>query len=76
VPLANPDFAPFSQRARDLNPDALFVFVPASQAGTFAKQFVERGSINLGFDPTTSEKYIGRPRLKNSRKPCSNLRPG
>ena len=43
VPLANPDFAPFLQRARDANPDTLFVFVPASQAGTFAKQFVERG---------------------------------
>src|SRR5262249_55240387 len=38
VPLANPDFSPFLQRARDLNPDTLFVFVPA-QAGTFAKQF-------------------------------------
>src|SRR5580765_5336574 len=43
VPLANPDFAPFLQRARDLNPDTLFVFVPAGQAGTFAKQFTERG---------------------------------
>jgi branched-chain amino acid transport system substrate-binding protein len=43
VPLANPDFAPFLQRARDLNPDTLFVFVPAGQAGTFAKQFAERG---------------------------------
>jgi branched-chain amino acid transport system substrate-binding protein len=43
VPLANPDFAPFLQRARDANPDTLFVFVPAGQAGTFAKQFIERG---------------------------------
>jgi branched-chain amino acid transport system substrate-binding protein len=43
VPLANPDFAPFLQRARDANPDTLFVFVPAGQAGNFAKQFVERG---------------------------------
>jgi len=43
VPLANPDFAPFLQRAKDANPDTLFVFVPASQAATFAKQFVERG---------------------------------
>jgi branched-chain amino acid transport system substrate-binding protein len=43
VPLANPDFAPFLQRARDLQPDTLFVFVPASQAGTFARQFAERG---------------------------------
>jgi branched-chain amino acid transport system substrate-binding protein len=43
VPLANPDFAPFLQRARDLQPDTLFVFVPASQAGVFARQFAERG---------------------------------
>src|SRR3954463_7571472 len=43
VPLANPDFAPFLQRARDSNPDTLFVFVPAGQAATLAKQFVERG---------------------------------
>jgi branched-chain amino acid transport system substrate-binding protein len=43
VPLANPDFAPFLQRARDTRPDTLFVFVPAGQAAVFAKQFVERG---------------------------------
>jgi branched-chain amino acid transport system substrate-binding protein len=43
VPLANPDFAPFLQRARDGSPDTLFVFVPASQAAILAKQFVERG---------------------------------
>jgi branched-chain amino acid transport system substrate-binding protein len=43
VPLANADFAPFLQRAADLHPDTLFVFVPAGQAGTFARQFAERG---------------------------------
>src|SRR4029453_6197910 len=43
VPLANPDFAPFLQRARDGNPDTLFIFVPAGQAAVLAKQFVERG---------------------------------
>jgi len=48
VPLANPDFAPFLQRARDLGPDTLFVFVPAGQAGTFAKQFAERGLDKAG----------------------------
>ena len=48
VPLANPDFAPFLQRARDLTPDTLFVFVPAGQAGTFAKQFAERGLDKAG----------------------------
>jgi branched-chain amino acid transport system substrate-binding protein len=48
VPLANPDFSPFLQRARDLGPDTLFVFVPAGQAGTFAKQFAERGLDKAG----------------------------
>jgi len=43
VPLANPDFSPFLQRAHDLQPDTLFVFVPAGEAGTFARQFSERG---------------------------------
>jgi branched-chain amino acid transport system substrate-binding protein len=49
VPVVNPDFAPFLQRARDLGPDTLFVFVPANgQAGTFARQFVERGLDKAG----------------------------
>ena len=43
VPLANPDFSPFLQRAADLHPDTLFVFVPAGQAGALARQFAERG---------------------------------
>jgi branched-chain amino acid transport system substrate-binding protein len=43
LPLMNPDFAPFLQRARDLNPDTLFVWFPGPEAGIFAKQFVERG---------------------------------
>jgi branched-chain amino acid transport system substrate-binding protein len=48
VPLANPDFAPFLQRARDARPDTIFVFVPTGQAGTFARQFVERGMDKAG----------------------------
>jgi branched-chain amino acid transport system substrate-binding protein len=43
VPLANPEFAPFLQRASDAKPDAIFVFLPAGQGGIFAKEFVERG---------------------------------
>jgi branched-chain amino acid transport system substrate-binding protein len=43
VPLVNPDFAPFLQRAAELKPEAIFVFVPAGQGGTFIRQFVERG---------------------------------
>jgi branched-chain amino acid transport system substrate-binding protein len=48
IPLANPDFAPFLQRARDASPDAIFVFVPSGQGGTFAKQYAERGLDKAG----------------------------
>jgi len=48
VPLANPDFAPFLQRAADAKPDALFIFVPSGQGGTFMKQFTERGMDKAG----------------------------
>jgi branched-chain amino acid transport system substrate-binding protein len=47
-PLSNPDFAPFLQRAADQKPDAIFVFVPSGQGGTFVKQFVERGLDKAG----------------------------
>jgi branched-chain amino acid transport system substrate-binding protein len=47
VPLANPDFAPFLQRMKDSNPDAMFVFVPAGQGGNFMKQYAERGLTNI-----------------------------
>ncbi len=43
VPIANPDFAPFLQRAADAKPDAIFVFVPSGQGAIFTKQYVERG---------------------------------
>src|ERR671916_1896931 len=43
VPLANPDFSPFLQRASDAKPDALFVLVPSGVGAQFMKQFVERG---------------------------------
>ena len=47
-PLANPDFAPFLQRAADQKPDAIFVFVPSGQGGIFVKQFAERGMDKAG----------------------------
>jgi branched-chain amino acid transport system substrate-binding protein len=43
VPLANPDFAPFLQRIKDVAPDTAFIYFPGQQGGTFARQFVERG---------------------------------
>ena len=44
MPVATPDFSAFVQRAKDLNPDGIFVFVPGgTQPGAIAKAFVERG---------------------------------
>jgi branched-chain amino acid transport system substrate-binding protein len=43
IPLQNPDFSPFLQRAADAKPDAILVFVPSGQGSTFMKQFSERG---------------------------------
>ncbi len=43
APLANPDFAPFMQRAKDARADALFVFVPSGAGSAVLKQYAERG---------------------------------
>ncbi len=48
VPLRNPDFAPFLQKVRDDNPDALFVFVPSGAGAAVMKQFLERGMGKAG----------------------------
>ena len=71
VPLQSPDFAPALQRARDAAPQAIFLFVPSVQAGTLARQFVERGMdksgiklIGLATSPTTTC-------CRRSATPCS-----
>jgi branched-chain amino acid transport system substrate-binding protein len=43
VPLQNPDFAPYLQRARDAKPEALFVWFPGAFAAPFIRQYGERG---------------------------------
>jgi branched-chain amino acid transport system substrate-binding protein len=43
VPVQNPDFSPYLQRAREASPEAIFVFIPGNQAGAFARQYIERG---------------------------------
>jgi branched-chain amino acid transport system substrate-binding protein len=43
-PVANPDFSAFVQRAKDANPESIFVFVPAGvQPAAVMKAFAERG---------------------------------
>ncbi len=47
MPVANPDFFPFVQRAKDLNPEAVFVFIPGgAQPAAFVKALID-----LGIDP-------------------------
>jgi branched-chain amino acid transport system substrate-binding protein len=44
MPVANPDFSAFVQRAKDLNPEAVYVFIPGgAQPAAIAKAFAERG---------------------------------
>jgi len=48
MPITTVDFAPFVQRVKDVEPEAIFVFVPGgSQPAALAKGLVERG-----LDPT------------------------
>ena len=44
MPVANPDFSAFVQRAKDVNPEAIFVFIPGgAQPPALAKSLAERG---------------------------------
>jgi len=44
MPVANPDFSAFVQRAKDVNPESIFIFVPAgAQPAALGKVFAERG---------------------------------
>ncbi len=43
MPVANPDFSAFVQRAKDLNPESIFAFIPGgAQPAAIAKAFAER----------------------------------
>jgi branched-chain amino acid transport system substrate-binding protein len=43
-PVANPDFTAFVQRAKDLNPESIFIFVPGgAQPAALGKALAERG---------------------------------
>ena len=44
MPIANPDFSAFVQRAKDLNPESIFIFVPGgAQPAALGKAFADRG---------------------------------
>ena len=44
MPVANPDFSAFVQRAKDLDPQGIYVMIPGgAQPGAFGKALAERG---------------------------------
>jgi branched-chain amino acid transport system substrate-binding protein len=63
-PIANPDFSAFVQRAKDLNPESIMVFIPGgAQPAALGKAFAERGiDLNktkiLGSGETTAEQAL------------------
>jgi branched-chain amino acid transport system substrate-binding protein len=70
MPIANPDFSAFVQRAKDLNPESIFVFVPGgAQPGAIGKAFAERG-----VDPTKIKiMSTGEPVDENAVKALGDL---
>jgi branched-chain amino acid transport system substrate-binding protein len=65
VPLANPDFAPFLQRAADEKPEGLFVFVPTGAGAAFMKQYVERGLDKSGIKVVAMSDVVDDDLLNN-----------
>src|SRR5439155_19699688 len=63
-PVANPDFSAFVQRAKDLTPESIMIFIPGgAQPAALGKAFAERGiDLNktkvLGSGETTSEQAL------------------
>src|ERR671935_2060218 len=63
-PPQNPDFAAFVQRAKDINPESIMIFIPGgAQPAALGKAFAERGvDLNktkvLGSGETTAEQAL------------------
>ena len=69
-PVANPDFSAFVQRAKDANPDAIYVWIPGgAQPAAVGKALAERG-IDL-----SKTKVLGQDALafESTRKSMGDL---
>ena len=61
--VANPDFSAYVQKAKDLNPQGIFVFIPGgAQPGALGKAFAERG-----IDPSKT-KVMGQLEITESTR--------
>ena len=69
-PVANPDFSAFVQRAKDVNPDAIYIWIPGgAQPAAVGKALAERG-----IDPSKT-KILGQDALagENALKSMGDL---
>jgi branched-chain amino acid transport system substrate-binding protein len=63
-PVANPDFSAFVQRAKDMGPECIYIFIPGgAQPAALGKAFAERGidfakTKVLGSGETTAEQAL------------------
>ena len=63
-PVANPDFSAFVQRAKDIGPESIYIFIPGgAQPAALGKAFAERGIDKkktriLGSGETTAEAAL------------------
>ena len=63
-PVANPDFSAFVQRAKDIGPESIYIFIPGgAQPAALGKAFAERGIDRnktkiLGSGETTAEAAV------------------
>ncbi len=66
VPVDSPDFVPFLERARQMNPDCIYVFTPGGSAATaFIKTYHELGLDGAGIQLVTSGGTLPDDELRN-----------
>ncbi|MGE5158475.1 MAG: ABC transporter substrate-binding protein [Gemmatimonas sp.] len=64
--VANPDFSAYVQRAKDLNPKSIFVFIPGgSQPAAFGKALAERGMSAQQIRVMGTQELTDDPALKS-----------
>ncbi len=65
-PVANPDFSAFVQRAKDFDPEAIFVFVPGgAQSPALAKSLSDRGIDPRRIRIMSQMELTDEPALRN-----------
>jgi branched-chain amino acid transport system substrate-binding protein len=66
VPVANPDFAPYIQRAKDAGPEAIYIWIPGgAQPAAIAKTLAEKGINPQNTMVVGQDVLVGEDALKS-----------